>query len=128
MLTRAVADGRTDRFCKLIVDRKTQHVLGAHVLGEYSAEIIQVVATAMAAKMTVVQLAELELAYPTFAEAIGIAARRIVRDLGMAGPDWTGNEVGDAVLPPITLPPSAKKIIDRSVEPFPNGRADRISR
>ena len=32
-LPRAVMDGETDGFCKLIVDRKTKLLLGAHVLG-----------------------------------------------------------------------------------------------
>ena len=41
-----VADGRPDGFCKLIADRNQHTILGAHVLGEYSAEIIQVVGDA----------------------------------------------------------------------------------
>ena len=49
-LLRAVMDGRTDGFCKLIVDRKTKLLLGAHVLGSYSAEVIQVAATCIVVK------------------------------------------------------------------------------
>ena len=49
-LPRAVMDGRTDGFCKLIVDRKTKLLLGAHVLGSYSAEVIQVAATCIVVK------------------------------------------------------------------------------
>lgn len=78
-LPRAVMDARTDGMCKLIFDSKTMKLLGAHVLGSYSAEVIQVAATCMAAGMTVNKIAELELAFPTFTEAIGIAARRICR-------------------------------------------------
>lgn len=81
MLPRAVMDARTDGLCKLIFDSKTLKLLGAHVLGSYSAEVIQVAATCMAAGMTVNKIAELELAFPTFTEAIGIAARRICRKL-----------------------------------------------
>lgn len=80
-LPRAVMDGRTDGMCKLIFDSQTQKLLGAHVLGSYSAEVIQVAATCMAAGMTVNKIAELELAFPTFTEAIGIAARRVCRRL-----------------------------------------------
>jgi pyruvate/2-oxoglutarate dehydrogenase complex dihydrolipoamide dehydrogenase (E3) component len=80
-LPRAIMDARSDGLCKLIVDRKTLRLLGAHVLGSYSAEVIQVAATCMAAGMDVVRIAALELAFPTFTEAIGIAARRIVRRL-----------------------------------------------
>ena len=80
-LPRAVMDGRTDGFCKLIVDRKTKLLLGAHVLGSYSAEVIQVAATCIVGKMSVHDIAELELAFPTFTEAIGMAAQRISKKL-----------------------------------------------
>ncbi len=80
---RAVIDSRTEGFCKLIVDRQSRHILGAHVLGEYSAEIIQVAAVSMAAHMRVEELAAVQLAFPTFTEALGMAAQRIVRELGL---------------------------------------------
>ena len=63
-LLRPVADGRSDGFCKLIADRQTRTILGAHVLGEYSAETVQTVAACMAAGMTIEQVAELQLAFP----------------------------------------------------------------
>ncbi len=56
-LPRAIIDARTDGMCKLIVDRKTRTLLGAHVLGSYSAEVIQVAATCMAAGMDVTKIA-----------------------------------------------------------------------
>lgn len=37
-LLRPVADGRSEGFCKLIADRQAHTILGAHVLGEYSAD------------------------------------------------------------------------------------------
>ena len=80
-LPRAIMDGKTDGFCKLIVDRKTKLLLGAHVVGSYSAEVIQVAATCIVAKMDIHDIAELELAFPTFTEAIGMAAQRISRKL-----------------------------------------------
>jgi pyruvate/2-oxoglutarate dehydrogenase complex dihydrolipoamide dehydrogenase (E3) component len=90
-LPRAVMDGRTDGMCKLIFDSTTLKLLGAHVLGSYSAEVIQVAATCMAAGMTVTQIAELELAFPTFTEAIGIAARRVCRGLRLETAEWVGD-------------------------------------
>jgi hypothetical protein len=44
----------------------------------------------MAADMWVEQLAEMELAYPTFTAIAGLAARRIVRQLGVVplAPEW----------------------------------------
>jgi pyruvate/2-oxoglutarate dehydrogenase complex dihydrolipoamide dehydrogenase (E3) component len=95
-LPRAIIDARTDGLCKLIVDRSSRTLLGAHVLGPYSAEVIQVAATCMAAQMEVTRIAELELAFPTFTEAIGIAARRIVRRLGLVTTQSTGNDFHDA--------------------------------
>jgi pyruvate/2-oxoglutarate dehydrogenase complex dihydrolipoamide dehydrogenase (E3) component len=82
-LLRPVADGRPDGFCKLIVDRRTRVVLGAHVIGDYSAEIVQMVAACMAARMPVEQIAELQLAYPTFTEGVTMAAQKVCRMIGI---------------------------------------------
>jgi pyruvate/2-oxoglutarate dehydrogenase complex dihydrolipoamide dehydrogenase (E3) component len=87
---RAVIDGRTDGFCKLIVSRNGHQLLGAHVVGEQAVELVQIAAAGMAAGMTIAQLAELNLAYPTFSAVIGLAARQIVHDLGLTpvAPEW----------------------------------------
>ena len=81
-LLRPVADGHPDGFCKLIADARQRYILGAHVLGEYSVEVIQMVAACMAGGIRIEQVAELQLAYPTFTEAVGLAARKLVRELG----------------------------------------------
>jgi pyruvate/2-oxoglutarate dehydrogenase complex dihydrolipoamide dehydrogenase (E3) component len=83
-LLRPVADNHPEGFCKLIVERRHRYILGAHVIGEYSVEIIQMVAACMAGGMRVEQVAELQLAYPTFTEAVGMAAQKLVRELGLA--------------------------------------------
>jgi pyruvate/2-oxoglutarate dehydrogenase complex dihydrolipoamide dehydrogenase (E3) component len=83
-LLRPVADNHPDGFCKLIVERRHRYILGAHVIGEYSVEIIQMVAACVASGMRVEQVAELQLAYPTFTEAVGMAAQKLVRELGLA--------------------------------------------
>lgn len=82
-LLRPVADGRPDGFCKLIADRDSHLILGGHVLGEYSAETVQTVAAAMAAGLTVEQVAELQFAYPTFTEGVSMAALEICRSIGI---------------------------------------------
>jgi hypothetical protein len=66
-------------------------VLGAHVLGEYSAEVVQMVAACMTANLRVEQIAEMQFAFPTFTEAVGMAAQAIVRELGIAPlpPSWS---------------------------------------
>jgi pyruvate/2-oxoglutarate dehydrogenase complex dihydrolipoamide dehydrogenase (E3) component len=90
-LLRPVADGRSEGFCKLIADRRTHTILGAHVLGEYSAETVQTVAACMAAGMTVEKVAELQLAFPTFTEGVSMAAQKICRSLGVGRfpPVWS---------------------------------------
>ncbi len=89
-LDRAVIDGRTEGFCKLIVDRETHRLIAAHVVGEQALEIVHVVAAGMAAGMWVEQLAELQIAYPTFTAILGLTARRIVAELGVTplAPEW----------------------------------------
>lgn len=89
-LDRAIIDGRTGGACKLIVSRQTRKILGAHVAGEQALEVVQVVAAGMASGLTIEQLADLELAYPTFAQIIGLAARQMCRELGVVctTPSW----------------------------------------
>lgn len=89
-LDRAVIDGHMIGFCKLIVDRDTRLVIGAHIAGESAIETIQMVAAGIAGKMTIEQFADLELAYPTFAAVVGLAAREIARELKAIAvvPEW----------------------------------------
>ncbi|GAB4577581.1 MAG: hypothetical protein Fur0022_03120 [Anaerolineales bacterium] len=89
-IDRAVIDGHTDGFCKLIVDRTSRQILGAHVVGEQAVEIVQLVAASMAAGSQIEQLAGLELAYPTYTAIVGLAARRIAYEMGLVplSPEW----------------------------------------
>ncbi len=89
-MDRGVIDGHTEGVCKLIAARDTHQIVGAHIVGEQAVEILQLVATAMAGQLAVEQLAHLELAYPTFTAIVGLAARRIVRQLGSVSlsPNW----------------------------------------
>jgi pyruvate/2-oxoglutarate dehydrogenase complex dihydrolipoamide dehydrogenase (E3) component len=82
-LDRALIDGHRDGFCKLIVSTETHRILGAHIMGEQAVEILQLFATCMAADMRVEQLADIELAYPTFTTIVGLAARKLSRELGV---------------------------------------------
>lgn len=90
-LDRAVIDGRSDGFCKLIVDRANRRIVGAHVVGQQAVEIVQVAATAMQANVAIDELARLEYAYPTFTSAIGLAARLAKRKLDDAVNTADGN-------------------------------------
>jgi pyruvate/2-oxoglutarate dehydrogenase complex dihydrolipoamide dehydrogenase (E3) component len=89
-LDRSLLDGRPEGFCKLIAEHGSHRVVGAHVVGEQAVEVVQVAATAMAAGMRVEHLAEVDLAYPTFTAVVGLAARRLARELGAVpmAPTW----------------------------------------
>ncbi len=80
--TRTIIDGRTVGFCKLVVDRQTGQILGCHIVGERAVDIVQLVAVAMTAKMTVEVIARIPLSFPTYAGVIGRAAYRAARELG----------------------------------------------
>jgi dihydrolipoamide dehydrogenase len=83
--TRNIIDGRTNGFCKLIVNRGTRKILGCHVVGERAVEIVQAAAIAMAASMDLDALAHVPLSFPTYVGVLGrvaaIAARQL--NLGM---------------------------------------------
>lgn len=80
-MDRAVIDDRQVGFCKMIVDRESHRIVGAHVVGEQAVEVVQVIAAGMAGELRIEHLAELEFSYPTFAAIVGVAARQIARDL-----------------------------------------------
>ena len=84
-LDRAVIDRRTQGLCKLVVDRDTRRLVGAHVVGEQAVEVVQIAAAAMAAEMPVERLAEVEFAYPTFTSIAALAARQVVHALRLGG-------------------------------------------
>jgi pyruvate/2-oxoglutarate dehydrogenase complex dihydrolipoamide dehydrogenase (E3) component len=85
--TRTIIDGRTNGFCKLVVDRRTREILGCHVVGERAVEIVQVTAVAMIGKVRVDDLARVPLSFPTYAGVLGRVAAKITRQLNL-GLDW----------------------------------------
>ena len=89
-LDRAVIDGQTRGMCKLVVSVASHQILGAHVVGEQAVEVVQMAAAGMAAAIRMEQLAELDLAYPTYTAIIGLAARRIQAQFDPApqAPHW----------------------------------------
>jgi pyruvate/2-oxoglutarate dehydrogenase complex dihydrolipoamide dehydrogenase (E3) component len=81
--TRTIIDGRTNGFCKLIVDRETRQILGCHVVGERAVEITQVAAVAMSGNMRVDDLARVPLSFPTYAGVLGRVAATVSRQLNL---------------------------------------------
>ena len=79
-LERAIIDSRTAGFLKLIADSDGR-IIGANGTGENAVEVMQAVATAMAAQATAATLASVRFAYPTYTAIIGEAARKILTKL-----------------------------------------------
>ncbi|HTN48038.1 MAG TPA: NAD(P)/FAD-dependent oxidoreductase [Burkholderiaceae bacterium] len=71
---RAIIEGRTFGFCKLVVDRPSFRILGCHVVGERAMETVQLAAVAIAAGMRVDDLARVAVSFPTYAEVLVHAA------------------------------------------------------
>lgn len=67
---KAVAMGENAGFVKLIADRGTGKLLGAHMIGPHVTEIIAVPATVLAFDGTVGQMARQVYAHPTLSEAV----------------------------------------------------------
>ena len=61
---------RGEGLCKVIVDAKTQTVLGVHMLGNPCSEIIQSACIAIGKKITVGQLKEVVFPHPTVSEIL----------------------------------------------------------
>ena len=80
---RAIIEGRTFGFCKLVVDRASCRILGCHVVGERAVEIAQLAAIAMTAQMPVDELARVAISFPTYAEVLVYAAVRAAVELGL---------------------------------------------
>jgi pyruvate/2-oxoglutarate dehydrogenase complex dihydrolipoamide dehydrogenase (E3) component len=84
--TRPIIDGRTRGFCKLVADRVSLRILGCHVVGERAVEVAQMAAIAVTAGMKIDDLARIPLSFPTYANVLGRAALRAVRELGTNRP------------------------------------------
>ncbi len=62
---------------KIIADKKTDKILGAHIVGAHATDLIHEVAVAMSQKMTAEQLGDVFHAHPVLAEAIMEAAHDV---------------------------------------------------
>jgi dihydrolipoamide dehydrogenase len=73
-LGRARASGDLDGFVKILADAKTDEVLGVHMIGARTADLIAEAVTAMEFKASAEDISRMSHAHPTFAEAIKEAA------------------------------------------------------
>jgi len=76
-LGKALASGETTGFCKIIADAETDQVLGVHMIGPHSADLIAESATAMNLEITAKELGKAIHAHPTLAEATMEAAHAV---------------------------------------------------
>ena len=74
VLGRAKMAGETEGFVKIVADRKYDELLGVHMIGPRSTELVAEATVALRLESTVEELIRTIHAHPTFAEAIGEAA------------------------------------------------------
>jgi dihydrolipoamide dehydrogenase len=74
VLGRAKMAGETEGFVKIVADRKYDEILGVHMIGPRSTELVAEAALALRLECTVEELARTIHAHPTFSEALGEAA------------------------------------------------------
>jgi dihydrolipoamide dehydrogenase len=77
VLGRAKMAGETDGFVKIVADRKYDELLGVHMIGPRSTELVAEATVALRLESTVEELIRTIHAHPTFAEAIGEAAHAV---------------------------------------------------
>ncbi|WP_395075075.1 dihydrolipoyl dehydrogenase [Flavobacterium sp.] len=73
-LGRARASGDLDGFVKILADAKTDEVLGVHMIGARTADLIAEAVIAMEFRASAEDISRMSHAHPTFAEAIKEAA------------------------------------------------------
>lgn len=72
--SRAKATGQEEGFVKILIQEKTQKILGVHILGSHASELIHEATIAMKLRATAHELANMCHAHPTLSEAIKEAA------------------------------------------------------
>jgi len=77
VLGRAKMAGETDGFVKIVADRKYDELLGVHMIGPRSTELVAEATIALRLESTVEELIRTIHAHPTFAEAVGEAAHSV---------------------------------------------------
>lgn len=73
---KAVTMGETEGFCKVIVEEETGLLLGCHLFGPHSSDIVQEVCALISRKSTLKQLQDIIHTHPTLTEVIQSAAHQ----------------------------------------------------
>ena len=77
VLGRAKMAGETDGFVKIVADKKYDEILGVHMIGPRSTELVAEAVLALRLESTVEELVKTIHAHPTFSEAVGEAAHAV---------------------------------------------------
>lgn len=77
VLGRARIAGETDGFVKIVADTRYDEILGVHMIGPRSTELVAEAVLAMRLECTVDEWLKTVHAHPTFAEAVGEAAHAV---------------------------------------------------
>jgi dihydrolipoamide dehydrogenase len=77
VLGRAKMAGETEGFVKIVADKKYDELLGVHMIGPRSTELVAEATVALQLESTVEELIRTIHAHPTFAEAVGEAAHAV---------------------------------------------------
>ena len=77
VLGRARMAGETEGFVKIVADRRYDEVLGVHLIGARSTELVAEAVLALRLECTVEELIRTIHAHPTFSEAVGEAAHAV---------------------------------------------------
>lgn len=72
--SRARANGDTDGFVKILADKKTDQILGAHIIGANAGELIQEIVVGMEFKAAAEDIARTSHGHPGLSEAVKEAA------------------------------------------------------
>ncbi|MGB5944272.1 MAG: dihydrolipoyl dehydrogenase [Leeuwenhoekiella sp.] len=79
-LGRSRASGDIDGFVKILADKKTDEVLGVHMVGARVADLIAEAVTAMEFRASAEDIARMSHSHPTYAEAVKEAALAATED------------------------------------------------
>jgi dihydrolipoamide dehydrogenase len=77
VLGRAKMAGEAEGFVKIVADKKYDEVLGVHMIGPRSTELIAEAVLALRLECTVEELIRTIHAHPTFSEAVAEAAHAV---------------------------------------------------
>jgi dihydrolipoamide dehydrogenase len=77
VLGRAKMAGETEGFVKIVADKKYDEVLGVHMIGPRSTELVAEAVLALRLECTVDELIKTIHAHPTFSEAVAEASHAV---------------------------------------------------